>query len=142
MTDSDINRDNDKLQEELDWELNAKDRLYPLRKRDMLEALGKSLGIVSTACIKVGIARQTHYRWLKEDEEYVRLCNECIEQKRDFIETTLLSAIQKDNITALMKGTNLIKDRGYGERVEHTGADGTPLKWVEIKNYGEEKEGE
>ena len=77
MTDSDINRDNDKLQEELDWELNAKDRLYPLRKRDMLEALGKSLGIVSTACIKVGIARQTHYRWLKEDEEYVRLCNEC-----------------------------------------------------------------
>ena len=36
----------------------------------MLEALEKSLGVVTSACKAVGIARQTHYEWYKEDEDY------------------------------------------------------------------------
>ena len=40
------------------------------KKGLMLEALEKSLGIVSTACKMVDISRQTHYAWLKADEEY------------------------------------------------------------------------
>lgn len=35
------------------------------KKGLMLEALEKSLGIVSTACKMVDISRQTHYAWLK-----------------------------------------------------------------------------
>ena len=34
------------------------------KKAAMLEALEKSLGIVSTACKMVDISRQTHYAWL------------------------------------------------------------------------------
>ena len=35
----------------------------------MIEALEKSLGIVSTAAVKMaGISRGTHYNWLKEDD--------------------------------------------------------------------------
>lgn len=41
-----------------------------IRKRAMIEALEKSLGIVTIACKSVDISRQTHYRWLSEDAEY------------------------------------------------------------------------
>ena len=39
-------------------------------KKAMIEALEQSLGIVTTACKKVGINRKTHYDWLKNDEDY------------------------------------------------------------------------
>ena len=39
-------------------------------KRAMIEAMEKSLGIVTSACKVVGIARQTHYEWMKKDEDY------------------------------------------------------------------------
>jgi transcriptional regulator of acetoin/glycerol metabolism len=39
-------------------------------KKAMIEALEQSLGIVTTACKKVGINRKTHYDWLKTDEDY------------------------------------------------------------------------
>jgi hypothetical protein len=41
-------------------------------KKAMLEALEKSLGVVTTACKSVGIGRTTHYMWLDEDPEYRR----------------------------------------------------------------------
>ena len=33
----------------------------------MLEALEKTLGVVTSACKIVGIDRTTHYQWLKDD---------------------------------------------------------------------------
>ena len=39
-------------------------------KKAMLEALEKSLGVVTSACKSVGVGRTTHYMWLKEDEKY------------------------------------------------------------------------
>ena len=45
------------------------------KKEAMLEALEKSLGIVSTAAKMVGIDRSTHYAWLKSDEEYKSAVN-------------------------------------------------------------------
>ena len=40
------------------------------KKEAMLEALEKSLGIVSTACKMVDMGRTTHYQWMKEDTDY------------------------------------------------------------------------
>jgi len=40
------------------------------KKEAMLEALERSLGIVTTACNAVGINRSTHYDWLKKDSDY------------------------------------------------------------------------
>lgn len=37
-----------------------------LRQLAMVEALEKHLGIVTTACRTVDIARTTHYEWLKK----------------------------------------------------------------------------
>ena len=43
-------------------------------KRATVEALEKALGVVSVACRAVGISRDTHYRWLREDEDYKVFC--------------------------------------------------------------------
>ena len=43
---------------------------FTLKKSQMLEALEKSLGVVTTAAQKVGISRRQHYNWLKSDQAY------------------------------------------------------------------------
>ena len=41
-----------------------------LQKNAMLQALEKSLGVVTTASVKANIDRTTHYRWLRTDKDY------------------------------------------------------------------------
>ena len=41
-------------------------------KKAIIEALEQSLGIVTTACKKVGVGRTTFYGWLKDDEEFAK----------------------------------------------------------------------
>ena len=41
-------------------------------KKAIIEALEKSLGVVTTACKKVGIGRTQFYNWLKEDYEFAK----------------------------------------------------------------------
>ena len=89
------------------------------KKETMIEALEKSLGIVTPACKKVGISRQTHYRWLDEDEEYKKAVVELNGVALDFAETKLHQQIDSGNSTATIfylktKG----KERGYVERNE------------------------
>jgi hypothetical protein len=40
------------------------------KKRKLLEALERSLGVVATACTAANISRRTHYNWMKEDAQY------------------------------------------------------------------------
>lgn len=58
-------------------------------KKNMVEALKKSLGIVSTACENCEISRQTHYRWLSEDPEYKQQVEDITEDAIDFVESKL-----------------------------------------------------
>lgn len=88
-------------------------------KKAMIEALEKSLGIVTTACKKVGIARDTHYRWYKEDEEYKRKVDDLSDVVLDFAESQLHVQIQNGNTASTIfflktKG----KVRGYIEKRE------------------------
>ena len=55
----------------------------------MVEALEKSLGIVSPACKLVGIHRQTHYRWINEDSEYKKEVDDVENVALDFAESKL-----------------------------------------------------
>tara|TARA_Y100000385_G_C12595609_1_gene426587 strand:+ start:49 stop:429 length:381 start_codon:yes stop_codon:yes gene_type:complete len=88
-------------------------------KKAMIEALEKSLGIVTTACKKVGIARDTHYRWYREDVEYKKQVDDISNVVLDFAESQLHLQIQKENTSATIfflktKG----KERGYVEKKE------------------------
>ena len=144
MTKSDTDKDIVKMEEELTQEmiddLALANNLYPVKKQEMLIALEKSLGIVTPACKAVGIARQTHYRWLEEDEVYKRLVKDVQMTKRDFTESAVYQLVQKGNVQATLYANRINKDRGYSESVEVSGREGEPIKWVEIKNYGKKEE--
>lgn len=94
-----------------------------IRKKAMLAALEKSLGVVTTACKAIGISRETHYSWLEKDEKYKEAVNELDNIALDFAETKLHSNISKGSDTAIIfylktKG----KKRGYIEKseIDHT----------------------
>ena len=51
-------------------------------KKEFLDALERSLGVVTTAAKVCNIARTTHYRWLEEDVDYADAVKD-IQEKRD-----------------------------------------------------------
>ena len=88
-------------------------------KKAMIEALEQSLGIVTSACKKVGIGRTTHYEWLKTDEEYKKNVESIEDVALDFAESQLHLQIQEGSTASTIfylktKG----KKRGYIERQE------------------------
>jgi len=102
------------------------------KKEAMLEALEKSLSIVSTACKMVDISRQTHYAWLKADEEYKKAVNSIQDGVLDFAESHLYKLVKDGNPAATIfflktKG----KKRGYIERQEIEVQEKKPLSWLD-----------
>ena len=94
------------------------------QKRAALEALEKSLGVVTTACKSIGLARSTFYEWLKEDS-FKQAVNEIQEVAIDFAESQLHKQIADGNTSATIfylktKG----KKRGFVERQEISAQDG------------------
>ena len=90
-----------------------------IHKKAMLEALEKTLGIVSSAAKIAGIARQYHYEWLKEDEEYAKAVEELSNISLDFGESQLHKRMKDGSDAAIIfflktKG----RKRGYTERSE------------------------
>jgi hypothetical protein len=93
-------------------------------KRKMIEALEKSLGIVTTAIkslekTEFKIHRSTHYDWINSDDEYKKQIESIQEITLDFAESQLHKQINEGNTSATIfylktKG----KKRGYIERQE------------------------
>jgi hypothetical protein len=99
-----------------------------LKKEQFIEALEKSMGIMSQAAKKIGVERTTPYRWMREDEEFKDRVDEVQNVVLDFAETKLFELVQDGNPTAtifLLKTRG--KERGYVERQEITGSDGKGL---------------
>jgi hypothetical protein len=90
-----------------------------ITKKAMLEALEKSLGIVTSACKVVDISRETHYRWLREDAEYKAAVDSIADVAIDFAESQLHKQIKEGNSTATIFFLKTkAKKRGYVERTE------------------------
>ena len=70
------------------------------KKTAMLEALNKTLGLVSHACKIVGIDRSTHYDWLRNDEEYRLACESTNDLVLDMAESSLYKQINQGNTAA------------------------------------------
>jgi len=88
-------------------------------KKAIIEALESSLGIVTSACKKVGVGRTTFYQWLKEDEEFAKQVKDIENVALDFAETQLHQQI-KDNVptSTIFYLKTKGKKRGYIERME------------------------
>lgn len=89
-------------------------------KKAILEALEKSLGIVTTACRIAGVSRTTFYQYLKDDPEFAKAVKDIEDVTLDFAESQLHKQIKEGNTPATIfylktKG----KRRGFVERTEH-----------------------
>lgn len=99
------------------------------KKDAMLEALTLTMGIVSTACAKVGISRQTHYDYMDSDPEYAKAVDDINERTIDMVESKLYKKINKDECTTstIFFLKTKAKHRGYIERQENINFTEQPL---------------
>ena len=94
------------------------------KKAAMIKALGTTNGNVSEAVAVLGkaditVGRTSHYKWLKEDEDYQLAVDNAAEDTIDLVEKALMKQIQNGSVTATTfflktKG----KGRGYVEKTE------------------------
>ena len=101
----------------------AKSNKIQHTKKALIDALEKSLGVVTTACKIVGIDRTTFYRYLKDDQDFAKKVQEIENVTLDFVESQLHKQIKENSTAATIfflktKG----KKRGYVERqeIDHT----------------------
>lgn len=107
-----------------------------LHKKKIIEALEKSLGIVTPACKEVGISRNVFYTWYREDDEFKKQVDDINEITIDFAENQLLKKIKEGSERSILfymkyKG----RKRGYSESIDIT-SDGkaiTEIKLIPIK---------
>ena len=88
-------------------------------KKALIEALEASLGVVTTACKKVGLTRKTYYDYYNADEVFKKEVDSIQDIALDFAESKLLENIKGKKETSIIfylktKG----KNRGYVERQE------------------------
>lgn len=111
-------------------------------KAKMVQALAQTYGRVTDAAKIVDIDRTTHYRWMKEDEEYKTAVESVGEVALDFVEGKLFELIEGAEREVMTEAGPIMlketpnptacifylktkgKKRGYVERQEITGADG------------------
>lgn len=107
-----------------------------IHKKAMIEALEKSLGVVTTACEVVGISRKTHYEWMKTDPEYKEAVEDISEAAIDFVESKLHDRIkEKDTTSIIFFLKTKAKKRGYVERQEVEQSGGLTINWKEERTY-------
>ena len=88
-------------------------------KKRVIEALEKSLGVVTMACKVAKVGRTQFYEWLKDDEDFAKAVLSVEDIALDFAESQLHKQIQDGVPTSTIfylktKG----KKRGYIERQE------------------------
>jgi hypothetical protein len=100
-------------------------------KKKMLEALERSLGIVTPACKEVGISRNTFYEYYKNDPEFKKAVDDINEVTLDFAENQLLKKIKEGSERSILFYMKYkARKRGYTDSLDiTTGGD----KLTEIK---------
>ena len=93
-------------------------------KKKLLDALEKSLGIVTEACEKSQLSRTQHYKWYKEDKDYRQQVDNIEGKFVDFAETHLKEQIKNNNTQATIfylktRG----RKRGYGDSLDITSGE-------------------
>lgn len=88
-------------------------------KKAFLDALEKSLGVVTQACMATGIPRRTVYNWLRDDPKFKADVDELSQVAVDFAESQLFQKIKKgDTIAIIFYLKTKGKARGYVEKQE------------------------
>ena len=97
--------------------MGVKENKSEHNKKMLLQALEKSLGVVTTACRSVGIGRTTFYKYYNTDNEFKKAVDDISNVALDFAESQLHQLMQDKNASSVIfylktKG----KNRGYYEK--------------------------
>ena len=104
----------------------------------IIEAIKGSGGIMSNIARKLDVTWHTASNWIKEDPETLRALQDEKETILDMAESTLYKNIKDGNSQdAKWLLSTMGKERGYSDRHEITGADGSELK-IKIEVVGED----
>jgi hypothetical protein len=101
-----------------------------IKKEAFIKAYQNNFGNVTQSVDAVGVTRSAYYKWVKDDPKFLAKLEavEPKEIKKDFIETALMRKIREGDTAAIIFASKTqLKDRGYIERQELTGADGDKL---------------
>ena len=103
-------------------------------KKELIDAMEQSLGVVTAACKMVGISRVTYYDYYNNDPEFKKAIDELQNVALDFAESQLHKQIREGSTSATIfylktKG----KNRGYIERqeIQHDTDTGFNIKIVD-----------
>jgi hypothetical protein len=103
-------------------------------KKQLIDAMEQSLGVVTQACKMVGISRVTYYDYYNNDPEFKAAIDELQNVALDFAESQLHKQIREGSTGATIfylktKG----KNRGYIERqeIQHDTDTGFNIKIVD-----------
>lgn len=94
-----------------------------IHKEKLLQALEKTLGIVTPACKEVGVSRERFYHYYKTDEDFKKAVDDIQEIQGDFVENQLFKKIKEGSERSILfymkyKG----RKRGYSDSVDITSA--------------------
>ena len=93
-----------------------------IHKKMLLEALEKTLGIVTPACKEVGISRNQFYNYYNTDAEFKKAVDDINEITLDFVENQLLKKIKEGENQAIMFYMKYkARRRGYTDKIEIEG---------------------
>jgi hypothetical protein len=111
-------------------------------KENLIKALEKSMGIVTTACKKARVSRKTFYEYYKADETFKEQVDDIKNIALDFAESKLMQSIANGSDTATIfylkcKG----KERDYSEKSENTNRNynynSTEMAPDEVRKYSD-----
>jgi len=94
------------------------------KKKQFLEELTKSQGIISTATDKTGIHRQTYYIWINKDKKFKEAVQNIQNKLDDFYEAQFIKLTNEKNDKIILHAAKTrLKKRGYGDKLElqHSG---------------------
>jgi hypothetical protein len=97
-------------------------------RKAMLEAMESTMCNISESVRKAGIARNTHYEWMKNDPSYKQAIHDLTERNLDFAESMLMRNIKngKETSTIFYLKTRA-KQRGYIETTINVNTDAVGL---------------
>ena len=72
-----------------------------INKKRMLQALEKSLGVVTTALKATELSRTNYYKWLKEDEDFAQKVQDIQNIENDFIKSKYYECV-KDKVPSVV----------------------------------------
>lgn len=89
-------------------------------KKALIEAMQKSLGVVTQACKTVGVTRTTFYEYYNNDPEFKKACDDVNDIAIDFVESKLFKQIENGDTTAMLFYLKTkAKHRGYIQTIEN-----------------------